>query len=165
MNNIKCQRPATCLFIHDPDKIIPCIEFQKNQSCSRQQQRGGGGDQCLLKHDPELPKDRMPFCVHFATGKCDMGDECIFGHVKIPSSAPVCQDFVQGYCTAGLACTKRHIMWPSTSSSKTQNHHHHDEDDEGKKSSEQQQEETAAKRQRILPKFYQKPGAPPLAPP
>ena len=53
------------------------------------------------------PKQR-PVCSFFLRGEC-LKDDCEFSHVNVGADAPVCEDFASGFCELGEECLKRHV--------------------------------------------------------
>ncbi|XP_039609681.1 uncharacterized protein zc3h3 isoform X1 [Polypterus senegalus] len=96
----KCNRGASCPFIHDPDKVAVCTRFLRG-TCK---QTDGT---CPFSH--KVSKDKMPVCSYFLKGICS-NNSCPYSHVYVSRKAEVCIDFVKGYCPLGEKCKKKHTL-------------------------------------------------------
>ncbi|CAH2286134.1 zinc finger CCCH domain-containing 3 [Pelobates cultripes] len=96
----KCNRGASCPYIHDPEKVAVCTRFLRG-TCKKTD------GTCPFSH--KVSKDKMPVCSYFLKGACHNND-CPYSHVYVSRKAEVCQDFLKGYCPMGEKCKKKHTL-------------------------------------------------------
>ncbi|KAK2554821.1 Zinc finger CCCH domain-containing protein 3 [Acropora cervicornis] len=96
----KCNKQATCPYIHDPSKIAVCTKFLRGRC------KNTDGS-CPFSH--KIDRDKMPVCQFFLRGKCS-NDNCPYSHVNVSKKAEVCEDFLKGFCSRGQQCNKKHIL-------------------------------------------------------
>ncbi|KAM4628681.1 zinc finger CCCH domain-containing protein 3 [Polymixia lowei] len=96
----KCNRGASCPYIHDPDKVAVCTRFLRG-TCKQ------ADGTCPFSH--KVAKEKMPVCSYFLKGICN-NSSCPYSHVYVSRKAAVCQDFIKGYCPQGEKCKKKHTL-------------------------------------------------------
>ncbi|KAK2726547.1 zinc finger CCCH domain-containing protein 3-like [Artemia franciscana] len=84
---------------------LPCMFLAKFGKCSKQE-----SNQCAYSHSISKmeAKKMMPTCQYFLEGRCRLGKECPFPHVKHGSHTPICLSFISGKCLLGDKCSRRH---------------------------------------------------------
>ncbi|KAG0416951.1 hypothetical protein HPB47_006049 [Ixodes persulcatus] len=102
----RCNKGASCTYIHDPEKIAVCtrqviflLEFLRG-TCKL--------SDCPFSH--KVAPEKMPVCSFFLKGRCT-SNPCPYRHVKVNAKAEVCRDFaVRGFCTEGIKCKRQHVL-------------------------------------------------------
>ncbi|XP_029824977.2 zinc finger CCCH domain-containing protein 3 [Ixodes scapularis] len=95
----RCNKGASCTYIHDPEKIAVCTRFLRG-TCKL--------SDCPFSH--KVAPEKMPVCSFFLKGRCT-SNPCPYRHVKVNAKAEVCRDFaVRGFCTEGIKCKRQHVL-------------------------------------------------------